>query len=109
MFGATTSISTPIAESICSYFEVPYIITSWRETFYQSPNVLLNFHPDADLFSNAIAKIVESLNWQGFYIIYETEEGLIRLQDVLKLQDFKKNDPQNVITVKQLDSGHDQR
>lgn len=71
--------------------------------------MLLNFHPDADLFANALARIVESLHWQGFYIIYETEEGLMRLQEVLKLQTSKPNNPLAVINVKQLDPGGDQR
>lgn len=109
IFGATTSIATPLAESICKYFNIPYIITSWRETFSQRSDILLNFHPDADLFSIALANIVKSLDWQGFYIIYESEEGLLRLQEILKLQNFRSKNPQQVINVKQLEPGGDQR
>lgn len=109
VFGASTSISTPLAESICKHFSIPYIITSWRESFNQRSNTVLNFHPDADLFSTALANIVKSLDWQGFYIIYESEEGLMRLQEVLKLQVMGEKNPQEVITVKQLEPGGDQR
>lgn len=109
IFGATTSITTPLAESICKYFNIPYLITSWRETFNHRSDVILNFHPDADLFSAALAEIVKSLDWQGFYIIYETEEGLMRLQEVLKLQEFGTRKHQHLINVRQLESGSDQR
>ncbi|XP_018570639.1 glutamate receptor ionotropic, kainate 1-like isoform X2 [Anoplophora glabripennis] len=98
-----------ILESICNHFEVPYIMTSWRPPTRKQTDTVFNFFPEAELFAQALAEIVKSLQWGSFVIIYETEEGLIRMQEILKLQDYKRNSKQNNILVKQLGPGNDHR
>nr|QUP79592.1 ionotropic receptor 6 [Monochamus saltuarius] len=98
------SSASPILESICDKFQVPYIMTSWRpsttkHTFRTS--TFLNFFPKAELFAQALADVVKSLQWSNFVVIYETEEGFIKLQEIVKLQ--------NNILVKQLGRGPDYR
>jgi len=54
----------------------------------------------------AIADVVESMQWRSYAIIYENEDGLSRLQKTLTLKRQKDNP---VITVRQLGEGPDYR
>ncbi|KAJ8912942.1 hypothetical protein NQ315_017273 [Exocentrus adspersus] len=108
VFG-TESAASSILESICNQFDVPYMITSWRPPSFKKRHTVLNFFPEAELFAHALAEIVKSLQWNSFVIIYENEEGLIRMQEILKLQEYEQNSKQNNVLVKQLGSGPDHR
>ncbi len=48
--------------------------------------------------------VLTALNWKSFVILYEDNEGLVRLQEVLKLNPNKK-DKDVKIQVRQLDPG----
>nr|QUP79604.1 ionotropic receptor 17 [Monochamus saltuarius] len=95
------SSTSPILESICGQFDVPYIMTSWRPPTTKQTDTFLNFFPKAELLTHALAEIVKSLQWSSFVVIYETEEGFTKLQEILKLQ--------NNILVKPLGRGPDYR
>ncbi|KAG5889810.1 hypothetical protein JTB14_025589 [Gonioctena quinquepunctata] len=107
VFGPPTTPTNPVIESICKNFEVPYISTSWRETTHDYPQNFLNFYPEASRLSRGIAAVVKSLQWNGFVIIYENEEGLVRLQEVLKLQTWERKSSQDFMRVDQLEGGPD--
>lgn len=100
--------TSAILESICTHFEVPYITTSWRPPTTKNTETVFNFFPEAELFAQALAEVLKSLQWNSFVIIYESEEGLIRLQEILKLQNFNLNSKHNVL-VKQLGTGEENR
>jgi ionotropic kainate glutamate receptor 2 len=56
--------------------------------------------------SQAIVDVVRDfLHWSAFTVLYETDEGLLRLQEVLKTSE--RWDPK--ITVRQFLPGSDQR
>jgi len=57
----------------------------------------------------AYGAIVESLDWATFAVVYENEESLVRMQDVLKLQEYKSNMNKNTILIKKLDESGDSR
>jgi ionotropic kainate glutamate receptor 2 len=58
------------------------------------------------LVSQAIADVVRSfLHWSTFTVLYETDEGLVRLQEVLKAQ----GPARPKVTVRQFLPGRDQR
>nr|XP_023020738.1 glutamate receptor ionotropic, kainate 2-like [Leptinotarsa decemlineata] len=107
IFGPPTTVINPVIESICKTFEVPYISSSWRETTQDHSQTFLNFYPESGRLSRGIAAIVKSLEWNGFVLIYENEEGLIRLQEVLKLQTWERKNSQDFIRVEQLKGGPD--
>lgn len=56
-----------------------------------------------------MADIVRSLQWSSFIIVYENEEGLIRMQEILKLQELNPDVKKNNILVMQLGPGPDYR
>lgn len=109
VIGVESSATTPIQESINVNFEIPYIMLSWRATQVREDDTVLNFYPEADRFARSLAEVVKSLRWKSFVILYETEEGLIRMQEILKLQEFTRGGKRNSILVKQLGPGPDYR
>ncbi|XP_074036325.1 glutamate receptor ionotropic, kainate 2 [Leptinotarsa decemlineata] len=112
VFGVDSPNTFPILESICTNFEIPFITASWKPTIIRNPDqarALLNFHPEAELYAKGLAELVKSLEWSSFVIVYETEEGLVRLQEILKLQELERGKKKNVIIVKQLGPGPDYR
>ncbi|KAJ8936719.1 hypothetical protein NQ318_007078 [Aromia moschata] len=104
------SLTSAILQSTCDHFEIPYFITSWRPPTTKVYKTVLNFFPEAKLFAQALSEVVKSLQWNNFVIIYETEEGLIRMQEILKLQTFESTGGKKTnILVKQLGTGADHR
>lgn len=66
----------------------------------------MSHHPQIISLSQAIVDVVRNfLHWSSFTVLYETDEGLIRLQEVLKRRG--PGDPE--ITVRQFLPGTDQR
>ncbi|CAG9860404.1 unnamed protein product [Phyllotreta striolata] len=109
IMGQPTCATSPIIESTCKSLNLPYILTSWRKSSYEESPIFLNFHPDADRLGKGIADIIKSLKWMGILIFYEEEEGLVKLQEVLKLQNVKNTDSQDFIRVQHLTNGPDYR
>lgn len=109
LFGPDSSITSPIYESTCSRFQIPYIITSWRNTNDDDTKLTINFYPETSLLARGIADIIKNEKWKNFVVLYENEESLIKLQDVLKLQEFQKDGKKNNIYVKHLGEGPDYR
>ncbi|KAL1491678.1 hypothetical protein ABEB36_012238 [Hypothenemus hampei] len=98
-----------ILQSISTYLNVSYIITSWRPKSLLPSNVF-NLYPDADLLSIALARIVKSFDWSaGFVILYEDDASLLLFQEVLKLQEFKEGMKENHVTMHKLEIGGDNR
>ncbi|XP_067125928.1 glutamate receptor ionotropic, kainate 2-like isoform X2 [Centruroides vittatus] len=64
-------------------YNIPHLQTGWD---YTNKNWLhsLNFHPDYTVVATAYRKLVERWNWKTFTILYEEENGLIRLHEVFK-------------------------
>ena len=59
-------------------------------------------------FAQAYVSMIEAMKWASFTILYEDSEGLVRLQEVLKMSTSKKDIK---IAVRQLipDPGGDYR
>ena len=51
------------------------------------------------LFFKAYVSIIEALKWTSFVILYEESEGLVRLQEVLKMTTSNRD---VTINVRQL-------
>lgn len=109
IFGSKSTVTAHLLESICSRFQIPYIITSWRDTNENDKKLTINLYPETSILSHGIADIVHNEGWQNFVVLYETEESLIKLQQVLNLQEFNKDGKKNNIIVKYLGSGPDFR
>lgn len=106
IFGPTSVSSTGIVESICKTMEIPHVQITWNPSGgpYRTYTVL-NIYPDPRMLSKAYASLLREMNWKSFTILYEDDDGLIRLQDVLK----STNKGDQPITVRQLGEGPDYR
>ncbi|XP_063925797.1 glutamate receptor ionotropic, kainate 2-like isoform X2 [Zophobas morio] len=101
VFSPTSFTSSSIIQSVSANLEIPHFLTSWHQSaFFDDKHTTINFYPDAYLLSQALATIVRNLQWRSFVILYEENDGLVRLQEVLKLQSYNKH---STVMVRQLE------
>ncbi|XP_050306965.1 glutamate receptor ionotropic, kainate 2-like [Anthonomus grandis grandis] len=85
VIGPKSLTASTMIESICEHLAVPYISTSPKPPSVKETPYSISLYPEFRMLSKALAKIVESFDWTSFIILYEDEEGLLKLQDVMKL------------------------
>ncbi|CAG9760414.1 unnamed protein product [Ceutorhynchus assimilis] len=109
VFGPSSIISSDMIGSMCSTFQIPFISTHYTHMSTKEYPNNFNLYPDANLFSQGLATIVKSLDWDVFVIIYENEESLAKLQDVLKIYYVQGAIDRNTVLLKHLGPGPDYR
>lgn len=77
------SPSSAHTQSICDALEIPHIETRWDFT-QDRDDLSLNLYPQPSVLSNAYVDLVKSWEWKSFAIVYENNEGVIRLQNFFK-------------------------
>lgn len=91
IFGPGTMETSGIVSSIADTVEVPHIIAHWdRESFGRrqtNSKMTLNVFPDAETLSRAYAELLVDYTWKSYTIIYEDDDGLMRLKDILQVHD----------------------
>lgn len=50
-------------------------------------DMTINIHPDPDALSRAYAELLIDYTWKSYTIVYEDDDGLVRLKDVLQIHD----------------------
>ncbi|XP_011152744.1 glutamate receptor ionotropic, kainate 2 [Harpegnathos saltator] len=113
IFGPASPHTRGIVASTAARYDIPHIEYVWRENeglradpIAKSPSSMtINVFPDNEMISQAIADIVESMQWRNFAAIYENDDGLSRIQKTLTLKRTKDNP----ITIRQLGKGSDYR
>ncbi|KAK3919445.1 Glutamate receptor ionotropic, kainate 2 [Frankliniella fusca] len=104
IFGPKSRQTANIVSSIAETLEIPHIVThpamAKRPTNYQ-----INVYPDRSSLSQAIVDLLEDMAWKTFTIVYEDDEGLFRLQEVLKAHSARDSP----VTVRRLGPGPDYR
>ncbi|KAL5010168.1 hypothetical protein ScPMuIL_012473 [Solemya velum] len=99
IFGPVTSLSSAHVQSICNTYELPHIQFHWdsRDT---RDYFSISVYPHYLTLSRAYRDLILYWGWKKFTVLYEDNEGLIRLQEVLKAnesEDYK-------VTVRKLDT-----
>lgn len=91
IFGPSTSETSGIVTSIAEKVEVPFISAYWeREPMggkRNSNQMTINIFPDTEVLSRAYAELLIDYTWKSYTIIYEDDDGLMRLKDVLQIHD----------------------
>ena len=102
-------MTSGIASSICNTLEIPHIITHWKPQSlglrYQKNAMTLNVYPDTEVLSEAFSALIKDYDWKSYTIIYENDESLIKLKDVLQLH----SPDDHPITVRQIPADPDLR
>ncbi|XP_040173168.1 glutamate receptor ionotropic, kainate 2 isoform X3 [Anopheles arabiensis] len=104
IFGPQSSHTASHVQSICDTMEIPHLETRWDYRLRRE-SCLVNLYPHPSTLSKAYVDLVAAWGWKSFTIIYETNEGLVRMQELLKahgLSDYP-------ITVRQLSDSGDYR
>lgn len=95
IFGPQSVKTNDIVQSVAETLEIPQFQTFWNpklstftteaETMDRNTQIF-NLFPDHYTVSKALATILKHMRWKRFAIIYENDESLIKLQDILKNQ-----------------------
>ncbi|XP_061498393.1 glutamate receptor ionotropic, kainate 2 isoform X2 [Anopheles gambiae] len=110
VFGPSSLLTAGIVGSICKTLEIPHIITHWDPEPLggieaELRAMTINLYPEADVLSRALADLIVDYSWKSFTIIYDSDEGLMRLKDILQI-----HGPADApITVRQIDDDPDYR
>lgn len=70
-----------------------------------APPISLNLYPSAHLLAKGLSVVLEHLFWKSYVILYERDEALIRLQEVLKIT----NVADNPVIIRKLEENSNQR
>ncbi|OWA54135.1 Glutamate receptor ionotropic, kainate 2 [Hypsibius exemplaris] len=72
-------------QSICGALQIPHIEARW-DFRLRPPNesLSINVYPDYRALSKAYHDIVKLWQWNSFTVLYETNEGIIKLQELLR-------------------------
>lgn len=110
IFGPFTPETIGIVESVCSKLRVPHFILQWiPEDFrYNSerPNdMTYNLFPDSNWLATAFRDIIVDNDWQGYNIFYDSEEGLMRLKEIIQAHEPMDNP----IVVRELADDYEYR
>ncbi|XP_065349447.1 glutamate receptor ionotropic, kainate 2-like [Cloeon dipterum] len=104
VFGPQSEDTAEHVQSVCDTMEVPHVEMRW-DLAQRRGACAVNLFPHPSVLASAIRDLVETWEWKSFTIIYETDDGLIRLNELLKLYDPKGH----TVTVRQLEPGDNNR
>ncbi|XP_076391786.1 kainate-type ionotropic glutamate receptor subunit 1D isoform X3 [Megachile rotundata] len=104
IFGPQSAHTASHVQSICDTMEIPHLETRWDYRLRRQ-SCLVNLYPHPTTLSKAYVDLVKAWGWKSFTIIYENNEGLVRLQELLKAH----GPSEFPITVRQLNEGSEYR
>ncbi|XP_059352207.1 glutamate receptor ionotropic, kainate 2-like [Daphnia carinata] len=122
IIGPQSEMSADHVQSMCQTMKIPHIQTHWDPKRTTTMDLLknedqgysgrksnsplsVNLYPHPAAVSRAYADVIKGWRWKSFTVLYEDEDGLIRLQELLQLS----KDPDYKITVRQLPDSDDYR
>jgi len=98
VFGPTTEAVSYHVQALTDTLHVPFMQSKYDYIFKRA-DFSISVHPHPSLLGKAFADFVKQANWKSLIVLYETEEGLVRLQELLKLP---KTFHELKITLRQL-------
>ncbi|CAG9787776.1 unnamed protein product [Diatraea saccharalis] len=108
IFGPTDSVSASAVEAQCRALDIPHIQAVWRPPVVRGLQIPsppgINLFPEAVALSKAVALFIKDSDWNTYTLLYDDDQGLIRLQEILKYAD-----PEHKWRVRRLIPGEDNR
>lgn len=99
IFGPQSVETSMHVQSTCDVLQMPHLETRWDYRLEPS-NASVNLFPKPLTLGNAFRDLVKLKNWKNFAILYEENEGLVRVQEVLKDPELREKK----IVVRQFDT-----
>jgi len=84
IFGPTAPFSSNHVQSVSEALHMPFMETRWDYDFKRS-DYSISVHPHPSVLGKAFADYVRKVGWKSLVILYENEEGLVRLQELIKM------------------------
>ncbi|XP_076374002.1 glutamate receptor ionotropic, kainate 1-like isoform X3 [Tachypleus tridentatus] len=98
--GPTSLSPSSLIQSASSFFEIPHVHLQWDYRLV-SNSFSLFMYPSIAVVSRAFRDIVETRGWKSYTIVYEDNEALIKLKELLK-RDKEKTAK---VSIRQLKPG----
>ncbi|XP_063930572.1 glutamate receptor ionotropic, kainate 2-like isoform X2 [Zophobas morio] len=118
IFGPEQAEANEIIQSVSLILEIPQFQTFWNPNFATFSDLAksdkpmrthevfnFNLYPSPKTLSRAFETLVRENDWKSYTIIYESDDGLVRVQEVLKAQN--PNNPP--VMYRKLGPGPDHR
>ena len=99
VFGPQSIETSTHIQSTCQVLNMPHLETRWDYRL-DPANHSTNLYPQPKSLGYAFRDLVKLKNWKNFAILYEENDALVRVQEVLKDPDLR----QKKIVVRQFDS-----
>ncbi|XP_018563904.1 glutamate receptor ionotropic, kainate 2-like isoform X2 [Anoplophora glabripennis] len=96
IFGPSLEDSSNVVQSITDAKEIPHIEVRWDD--HPQNGTIVNIHPYPDVLTRTYLDIIEAWGWRDFVILYENNESLQRVGELLKMF----NPSKHRIVVRQL-------
>lgn len=97
--GPVSSSAANHVQNMAAQMHIPHLESRFDYNL-ETPPYSINVHPHPSMLGKAYADLIKTLGWKSLAILFETEDSLVKLQEVLKLpqhfDDIK-------ITLRQLD------
>ncbi|GIY87263.1 glutamate receptor ionotropic, kainate 2 [Caerostris darwini] len=103
--GPKSPSNIAVLHSTCDTFQIPLLLTNWASKSQDRSHVI-NFYPETRVLAKAYTEFIKSDSWKSFTLIFEDNEALIRLQDILQLPTSSKTS-QMKITLRHVKPDQD--
>ncbi|KAJ8982466.1 hypothetical protein NQ317_000424 [Molorchus minor] len=82
IFGPSSEENSNVIQSICDLKEIPHIEVRWDD--HPQNGTIINLHPFPDVLTRTYISIIDAWGWKDFVILYENNESLQRVGELLK-------------------------
>ncbi|XP_042238473.1 glutamate receptor ionotropic, kainate 2-like isoform X3 [Homarus americanus] len=90
IFGPQSGQTSSHVQSICDALEIPHIENRWDFRLTRDA-YSVNLYPHPSTLAKAYMDVLKTLGWRKFCVIYENNNGLVRVQELLKNYTWKIN------------------
>nr|WJJ63359.1 glutamate receptor ionotropic 1 [Pachyrhinus yasumatsui] len=105
IFGPESPEINEIIQSVSTNLQIPHFQTFWNPKMRQVSTTIFNLHPSSSALSQAMATLVRDNDWKSYTVIYENDDGLLRLRESLK----QRKPTDLSVTFRKLGPGPDYR
>lgn len=83
ILGPMSGTASQHVQAICDSLEVPHIEMK-PDLVLRRDDLAINLYPSYDVLARAYIDLIQAWNWTSFAVVYESNEAMIRLQDIFK-------------------------
>lgn len=85
IFGPISTVSAAHVQSICGSLQIPNLHAEWDSRDVNERSFFaINIYPHYQTMSRAYLDLIRYWGWRKFAVLYEDNDGLVRMQEILK-------------------------